>query len=420
MGKRERPRRLAAAAAGVTLAVTVLAACGGGGSSDEKSSGTSAESSRAASGRPSRPAFDPPVLFDGPTVELTDAQQPSTTSGEALRPALSLADGVAYITTEGGLKAIDTGTGDTRWNVETKHPAELGGFGSKRVAPWVSADGRMAYAAFGREVEREGTVPDRSVIEVLAVETATGRTAWSAEIPSAPSSTGLAAVPIGADENLAPQVVGVDTGTAVVTEADTTYAVDPATGAVRWKKADFRALTFVDGVVAGGEATGYAEGRLLGVAADTGRQRWTEPDVRQPDTAGVRWLSGNVDDRTVVVDAVSGSTRASFEGRDWRCLDDEQSLMACSKSGYRASNTGLVVFDAKSARQKWVLPDHSGRVVPEVTGFWHGALYGEVGGEPVVLDGNTGKDRQTSAGAAPYEIDRYGGVEGTSFHRATR
>lgn len=36
-----------------------------------------------------------------------------------------------------------------------------------------------------------------------------------------------------------------------------------------------------------------------------------------------------------------------------------------------------------------------------VTGFWYGALYGEVGEEPIVLDGETGKDRQTSAGAAP-------------------
>ncbi|MFJ6434435.1 PQQ-binding-like beta-propeller repeat protein [Streptomyces sp. NPDC091416] len=400
------------------LAVTALAACGGGGSSDANPSGTRAEPSRAAAGKPARPAFDPPVRFDGPTVELTDAQQPSTTSGEALRPALALADGVAYLTTEDGLEAVDTGTGDARWNVETRNPADRGGFGSKRVAPWVSADGRTAYAAFGREVEGEGTMPDRSVIEVLAVDTATGHKTWSAQIPSAPSSTGLAAVPIGADENLAPQVVGVDAGTAVVTEADTTYAVETATGAVRWKKADFRALTFADGVVAGGESTGYAEGRLLGVDADTGRQRWSEPDVRQPAVAGARWLSGNLDDRTVVVDAVGGRTRASFEGRDWRCLDDEQSLMACSRSGYKASDTGLVVFDAKSAQQKWVLPDHSGRVVPRVTGFWHGALYGEVGGEPVVLDGNTGKDRQTSAGAAPYEIDRYGGVEGTSFHRA--
>lgn len=118
-----------------------------------------AEPSRAASGRPSRPAFDPPVRFDGPTVELTDAQQPSTTSGEALRPALTLADGVAYITAEGGLEAIDTGTGDARWNVDTEHPADPGGFGSKRVAPWVSADGRTAYAAFGREVEGKGRRP---------------------------------------------------------------------------------------------------------------------------------------------------------------------------------------------------------------------------------------------------------------------
>jgi outer membrane protein assembly factor BamB len=367
---------------------------------------------------PSRPGFDPPVRFDGPAVELPDAAQPSTTSGEESRPAVTLADGVAYITAEDGLAAIDTGTGEPRWEVDTKHAADPGGFGSNRVAPLVAADGKTVYAAWNREAEGEGTMPDRSVIEVLAVETATGKTAWSAEITSAPSSTGLAAVPIGADELLAPQVVGVDAGAAFVTAADTTYAVDPSAGTVRWKKADFRALTFADGVVAGGERTGYAEGRLVGLAAATGEQQWTLADARQPATAAPRLLSANLDDKTLVVDAVSGERRVTLDGAGWRCRHDARSLVLCSKYGYGAADRGIAVFDAASVQKRWALPDDSGRVVPKVTGFWHGAVYGEVGDEPIVLDGKTGQDRQTSGGAAPYEIDRYGGVEGTTFHRA--
>lgn len=358
------------------------------------------------------------MRFGGPTVELPSATQPSTTSGEATRPAVTLADGVAYITAEGGLEAIDTGTGEPRWDADTKHVADPGGFGSNRAAPLVSADGKTVYAAWNRDVEGEGTAPDRAVIEVLAVETATGKTAWSAEIAVAPSSTGLSAIPIGADEMLAPQVIGVDADTALITAADTTYAIEPTTGTIRWKKPDFRAVTLADSVVAGGEKTGFGKGRLLGLAAGTGEQRWTVADARQPAAAAPRLLSANLNDKTLVIDAVSGERRVALDGEGWQCRHDAQSLVLCSKYGYGAANRGITVFDAASIQKQWTLPDDSGRMVPKVSGFWHGAVYGEVDDEPIVLDGKTGQDRQTSAGAAPNEIDQYGGVVGSTFHRA--
>ncbi|MEU3465623.1 PQQ-binding-like beta-propeller repeat protein [Streptomyces sp. NPDC006733] len=358
------------------------------------------------------------MRFEGPTVELPDAEQPSTSSGEVTRPAVTLADGVAYITAEGGLEAIDTATGEPRWEARTKNAAERGGFGSERVAPWVSPNGKTVYAAWDRQVQGAGTTPSRSVIEVLAINTATGKRAWSAEIAAAPSSAGLAAVPIGADESLAPQVVAVDADTAIITAADTTYALDPAAGTVRWKKADFRALTFADQVVAGGEATEYAHGRLVGLAAATGEQRWTVAQARQPALAAPRLVSAHLDDTTIVVDAVSGTLRVTLAGRGWRCLHDMQSLVVCSRYGYRVADRAIMMFDAASLQKVWTLSAGSGRTVPKITGFWHGAVYGEVGDEPIVLDGKTGQDRQISAGAAPYEIDRYGGIEGSRFHRA--
>lgn len=418
MGRTGRTRQWAAAAAGVTLATAALVACGDGGSSEAKPSGRSAEPSRATTNEPSRPAFDPPVRFDGSAVELPSARQPSTTSGGAARPAVTLADGVAYITAEEGLEAIDTGTGAPRWEVNTRHAAAKGGFGSDRAAPLVSTDGKTVYAAWNRDVKGEGTAPDRAVIEVLAVETATGKTAWAAEIAAAPSSRGLAATAIGADEILAPQVVGVDAGTALVTAADTTYAVEPSAGTVRWHKPDFRAVTLTDGVVAGGERTGFGAGRLLGLAAATGEQRWTVAEARQAAAAAPRLLSATFKDKTLVVDAVTGEQRAALDGSGWRCRHDAQSLVLCSRYGYATADRGITVFDAASLQKRWALPDGSGRKVPKVKGFWHGAVYGEVGDEPIVLDGMTGQDRQTSAGAAPYEIDRYGGVVGSKFYRA--
>ncbi|MEV6577563.1 PQQ-binding-like beta-propeller repeat protein [Streptomyces sp. NPDC051582] len=406
MGRAGRTKRWATAAVGLALASTALAACGDGGSSDAKAPGKSAGQSPAASAKPSRPAFDPPVRFEGSAVELPDAKQPSTASGDATRPAVTLADGIAYVTAEEGLEAIDTQTGDLRWESTTKHPAAKGGFGSDRAAPLVSADGKTVYAAWGRNVKGEGTTPDRDAIEVEAVETATGKTAWSAEVA------------VGASSVTAPRIIGVDATTALVAAAGTTYAVYPSTGALRWKKAQFSAVTLADGVVAGGESTGYGEGRLLGLAAVTGEQRWTLAEAKEPAAAASRLLSATVADKTLVVDAVTGEQRAALVGKGWRCRHDAQSLVLCSRYGYGEAERGITVFDAASVQQRWTLPGGSGRKVPKVSGFWHGAVYGEVGDESIVLDGATGQDRQTSAGAAPYEIDRYGGLVGTKFHPA--
>ncbi|MFE4632186.1 PQQ-binding-like beta-propeller repeat protein [Streptomyces sp. NPDC056773] len=244
------------------------------------------------------------------------------------------------------------------------------------------------------------------MIEVLAVETATGKTAWSAEVA------------VDATSVSAPRIIGVDATTALVTGVGTTYAVDPSTGTVRWKKSKFSAVTLADGVVAGGESTGFGEGRLLGVAAATGEQRWTVAEAREPAAAAPRLLSATVGFKTLVVDAVTGEQRVALDGKGWRCRHDGQALVLCSKYGYGEADRGITVFDAASVQQRWTLPGGAGRKVPKVSGFWHGAVYGEVGDEPIVLDGTTGQDRQTSAGAAPYEIDRYGGVVGTKFYRA--
>ncbi|MFF3327601.1 PQQ-binding-like beta-propeller repeat protein [Streptomyces sp. NPDC002889] len=405
------------------LAATALAACSkGGGSLDAES--PKAKTSQEAAAEPSRKAFDPPVRFEDARIELSSAAQPSTVSGGAKRPAVTLSGGIAYITTEQGLEAIDTQTGEPRWEAATKHPAEAGGFGSPRAAP-LAVEAWTVYAAWERVVKGEGTTPSRPVIEVLAVDTTTGKPSWSAEIPAVPSATGLAANAIGADEVIAPQIIGVDADTVVVAAADTTYAVDRAAGTVRWKKADFRAVALADGVVAGGERLTPLESRLIGYAAGTGKQRWTIRGTGAPASAGPELLTGERGNKQLIVDAASGTVRATLAGSDWQCRHDAESLLLCST--FRSlAGTGITVFDAATVRKLWTLPDGSGRIVPRVTAFWHGAVYGDIGQEPesVILDGKTGKDRETSPGAAPFEVDRYGGLVDRmgppAFYRATR
>ncbi|MFE7778430.1 PQQ-binding-like beta-propeller repeat protein [Streptomyces sp. NPDC057445] len=364
------------------------------------------------------------MRFAETRIELSSADQPSTSSGGATRPAVTLADGVAYVAAEDGLEAIDTQTGEPRWEAGTKNAAELGGFGSPRAAPLVveTGGGTTVYAAWDRVVKGKGTAPSRPVIEVLAVDTATGKSTWSADIPAAPSATGLAADPIGADEILAPQIIGVDAETVVVAAADTTYAVDRAAGTVRWKKADFRAVVLAGGIVAGGEELTPIDGRLAGFAAATGKRRWTIRDTWQPASAGPKLLTAEHGDKQLIVDAATGTQRAVLTGSDWQCRHDAQSLVLCSR--YRSvSGPGIIVFDAATLKKLWALPDDSGRVVPKVNGFWHGAVYGQMTDDSVVLDGKTGQDRETSPGATPFEIDQYGGLVDRMgppvFYRAT-
>ncbi|MFD9223523.1 hypothetical protein ACFWDI_26785 [Streptomyces sp. NPDC060064] len=145
-------------------------------------------------------------------------------------------------------------------------------------------------------------------------------------------------------------------------------------------------------------------------------------DTRQPSSAGPKLLTAKQGGKLLLVDVAVGTERATLDGSDWQCRYDAQSLVLCS-TYRRVSGTGIAVFDAASLKKRWALPDGSGRIVPKVNGFWHGAAYGQMGDESVVLDGKTGQDCETSPGAAPFEIDRYGGLVDRmgppAFYRAT-
>jgi outer membrane protein assembly factor BamB len=68
------------------------------------------------------------MRFEDRQIELSDAAQPSTASGDSALPAATLAEGVAYVTSEDGLEAIDTATGKVTWQAPTKNDATPGGF----------------------------------------------------------------------------------------------------------------------------------------------------------------------------------------------------------------------------------------------------------------------------------------------------
>ena len=63
-------------------------------------------------------------------------------------------------------------------------------------------------------------------------------------------------------------------------------------------------------------------------------------------------------------------------------------------------------LDAVSAQLLWSLPA-AGRVPPQVSTAWHGAVYGTTVNGPVVVDARTGRDRNPAPGAAPVVVDGY-------------
>jgi hypothetical protein len=64
---------------------------------------------------------------------------------------------------------------------------------------------------------------------------------------------------------------------------------------------------------------------------------------------------------------------------------------------------------ADSAAPLWSLPA-AGRVPPQVSTAWHGAVYGTTVNGPVVVDARTGRDRNPAPGATPAVVDAYLGV----------
>ncbi|MEV5944549.1 hypothetical protein [Streptomyces sp. NPDC051994] len=225
----------------------------------------------------------------GADTSLEDASQPSTASGDAVRPAVSLSGGVAYVAGEDGLKAVDTGASSVKWSVNTTYQAERGGFGTRRAAPLVVAGqgGTTVFAAYDRTIPGQGTMPARAAIEVLAVDAASGKAAWHAEFMPTPSSR-IEGSGLAADENVAPKVIAADTASVVITADETTYVVDRTTRALRWQHKDFSAVSVTDGVVAGGEAAGQAG--MGGPARGPGaRQRATPLDGGELRRKGPRF-----------------------------------------------------------------------------------------------------------------------------------
>ncbi|MBT2446050.1 PQQ-binding-like beta-propeller repeat protein [Streptomyces sp. ISL-43] len=244
------------------------------------------------------------------------------------------------------------------------------------------------------------------------MDSATGKTVWTAEFQ--PVSGG----PVALSEIRAPQVVATDKDNVVVVASNATYILNRQDSSVRWKQPGFRAVTLADGVVAGSQSTDVMQGQISGFAVDTGQPRWTALKGKGPlpaSSAGPGLVATSSDSKLTILDVATGAVRAAADSPEklpgsWNCRYDERSLVLCALETGGGRTNSIVVFNA-SLQKLWQLPDGSGRLIPRVTAFWHGAVYGRSSNGSVVLDGQTGQDRSASAEEnAPFEVDQYSGL----------
>ncbi|MEV5754857.1 PQQ-binding-like beta-propeller repeat protein [Actinoallomurus sp. NPDC052308] len=379
-----------------------MTACGHEGGSRAEAHGTRTPSA------PNAPHYDPPVRFapNGRPLLSATAADGSHDVSEVL-----LAGHLAYFQDGDGLQAVDVTTGRSSWSARPGAGATVDG---RRIRPALaSLSGRQyVIGLFPGELPGHGTTPATPVLELLLVDPATGRTAGDDAMPL-PSE-------LAEGFNLY-DIVGTD-GRAVViglsgSSPDAVVVADPAAHRIRWTRQKATPVAVSDGlvvVISAVRSSGFfsSQGtyRLQGIDTATEAVRWsTAPSAAytyQAERAGpgLVTVSGGYYETGGLLDITTGKRRFRYPDQDlYDCLDDDRSVVVCF-------NTDRVIaLDATTAQLLWELPK-DGRTSPKVTAAWHGAVYGTTANGPVVLDARTGRDRETSPGAAPDLVGPYGGV----------
>jgi outer membrane protein assembly factor BamB len=389
--------------AALVVTGVALAACGG----DEPSGEAPAE----PGGKPASAAaeaYDPPATF-GPGLPLG----PEFTGGVGRSFPAVLAGRTAVWLGEEGLGGSDAVTGQERWRLPVEGIQYEKGEGATPVFDASSGD-PVVYAVVEREVEGTGTVADRPGLLAMAVDPETGEKRWETPID------------VDRDEGIIEPRLAAGDGTVAVTnignDRPTTFALDAATGKVRWQQAELDVAAVGKGVVAGVRYSRTdSEGEIVGFDAAAGTEKWTwappqgakltagsEPRRALPlgpDLVFVPAASELYDEFSGFIDVATGETRHTFtdELPVSTCEYDRRDTLVCGDLSH------TVALDAASLRELWQLPG-SGRTSLYPTAAFHGAVYGKADNDPVTLDARTGADRPTDPGQAPTEVNEYAGL----------
>ncbi|HEY2225831.1 hypothetical protein [Actinomycetospora sp.] len=387
------------------------------------------------------PAHDPPIAFGPPSGTLLRGSSTSygTTYGSTYgaSPELPVAlDGTSiWLAESGGLARADSSA------AATPVPLPPGRWVSGAPRPVPGAG--VVLAASATSLPGSGTTPPGLALEVLAAtRTTTGAptVAWTAAAPlpwaENPRSvrtavTGVAAV--GDGHRVAVLSATASTHRAsLAVDLDTHRVLWVADGVVAGAVLDGRApdgeplpgaeipagsqgATVVGAAVPAGGGSGYTPSSVVGLDVATGARRFVADEGATaltvsragPSSAAVGGRRAGTARAFLATVGADGSPRPEVDlgtaTSAPRCVWDEASVTVCS-----GANRAFAL-DAVSAQVLWSLPA-AGRIPPQLTTAWHGAVYGTTVNGPVVVDGRTGRDRNPAPGAAPVVVDGYLGI----------
>ncbi|MCR8577512.1 PQQ-like beta-propeller repeat protein [Streptomyces sp. Isolate_219] len=402
------------AALSATATLVLVAGCGGAAEPGADHKPKASKSKKPAASAPPRKSYDPPQKFDAKGAPLPQAAAGDSISmGGAIRKPLPLAlHGTgAYAAAADSLQVIDTGTGTATSTVRPRHKS-IAEKDAETNAPVLTQDGRQALVPFLVEFPGKGTTPSRAGIELDAVDTTTGKAAWTLDLDDLPSWAAQPATRA--------RVVATTKSTAVISvgngEMGATYAVDLDSRKTTWHDDKVAAAAVIGDTAVATTSKDSVRQQVIGLDINhDGKRSWSKLDgyeltVRPagPHLVAITGTDYNSGDSVGVLLKPDGSKAADLTGDSsgLTCHYDDASVTVCQTEEPRT-----LALDATTGKQLWSLPEKGGnRVAPTVTAAWHGVVYGTTGNGPVALDAKTGADRSTSPGAAPVAVNEYTGV----------
>jgi PQQ-like domain len=425
----------------LVLAVLSVAACSSGTGARQPGPG----GGRAASGRPSLRAYDPPLKFDAQhRIALQHVvAAPRAYALPDVPPLLVGARTFAY-SSDGGLIATDlvsgkdlavfpSATAQGTPGGALRDDSDLGGYWRRPAA--VTVNGRtLVVVTLVGTLPGAGMSPDKPVARMIAVDSQTLKplrlndidlTPFNSQLTSDPSSGGPASCSQG---DLSCAIVGGVGNVLVVTAGTFTAAIDITTGNPTWTSYSVHALGVIGGQVVAVAARqpdpfltrnwDERDHYLTGLDLRTGHTSWSNQDyVVRTDMQGGAYLAPQIFDvapaEALVIDSttaqiINTATGAALHTMDTtrsRCLYDDASVLVCE-------DAGVTAYDAASGNKLWSLPA-PGRVVIMLAAAWHGAIYGRPANSSsanVVLDARTGQTRQLDSGVTPTVVDQYAAI----------
>ncbi|WP_426500415.1 PQQ-binding-like beta-propeller repeat protein [Streptomyces sp. D54] len=313
------------------------------------------------------------------------------------------------------------------------------------------ADGPpLVLVAYHVSKEGRGTTASQELIELLVLDSGTGKLSSRLEIPLVADA--YRDTPRG--RSTAVRVVGAQDGTVAVSlrvherrsassgSARETIGIDlsdPDRPRTLWKKAGFEAYTVAGGNAVGAESDAGGQYKVLtAVGMRDGETKWQdrthERTAHMNPELQAQWTTPAGPDRIIVtkvtrsgffgsagqlllVDAATGKQRPlSDKKRPVHCRYDGRAVVVCGPHpGVSGAPKEVFALDAQSGDILWELPDSAaGRIAPQVTAVRHGRVYAESPSGPVVLDARSGEDIELDPGIAPVLVNEYAGVAARS------